>query len=98
MDGALVGQLHDLINTGEDSIRRIKGTKYEPIKKLFEVILTVGQRLELSFSSPDGKDLQLLPELAMSIRLALKDNDKSGKTANQISAAIASTLSQQNVA
>ena len=98
MDGALVGQLHDLINTGEDSIRRIKGTKYEPIKKLFEVILTVGQRLELSFSSPDGKDLQLLPELAMSIRLALKDSDKSGKTANQISAAIASTLSQQNVA
>jgi DNA-binding response OmpR family regulator len=98
VDGPLVGQLHDLINTGEDSIRRIQGTKYELITKLFEVIIAVGQRLQLAFDSPEGKDLQLLPELAMSIRLALKDRDKSGKTTDQISAAISGSLSQQDVA
>jgi DNA-binding response OmpR family regulator len=98
VDGPLVGHLRDLINTGEDSIRRVRGTKYELIQKLFEVIIAVGRRLELAFNSPEGRDLQLLPELAISIRLALKDGDKSGRTTDQISAAISGSLSQQDVA
>ncbi|NKB19744.1 MAG: response regulator [Alphaproteobacteria bacterium] len=98
VDGPLVGHLRGLISTGEDSIRRIRGTKYELIKTLFQTIITVGQRLELAFNSPEGKDLQLLPELAMSIRLALKDGGATGNTADQISAAISGALPQQDVA
>jgi len=98
VDGPLVGHLRDLVSTGEDSIRRIHNTKFAHIQKLFEVIISVGQRLELAFNSPESKDLKLLPELAMSIRLALKDGDKSGKTTNQISAAISGSLSQKDVA
>ncbi len=98
VDGPLIGHLQDLVSTGEDSIRRIRGTKYEVIRNLFETIITVARRLELAFNCPEGKDLKLLPELAMSIRLALKDSDKTSKAANEISAAISNTLSQQDVA
>ena len=96
--GPLIGHLQDLVSTGEDSIRRIRGTKFEVIQNLFETIITVAHHLELAFNCPEGKDLKLLPELAMSIRLALKDSDKTSKAANEISAAISSTMSQQNVA
>ncbi|MGB0574668.1 MAG: hypothetical protein ACPGPC_00710 [Alphaproteobacteria bacterium] len=52
---------------------------------------------ETSFGESNAA-ITLANQFAMSIRLALKDGDKSGKTTNQISAAISGSLSQKYVA
>ncbi|MBK19745.1 MAG: hypothetical protein CMM52_13005 [Rhodospirillaceae bacterium] len=97
-DAPQMGHLHDLIDIVEDSIRRVQTTKYEPITKLFKAIIAVAQNLEKAFDAPEEKDLQLLPELAMSVHLALKDEDQNGEATDQISEAISEALSHKDVA
>jgi hypothetical protein len=44
--------------------------------------------MEQSFREPATKDMRLLPQLAMSIHLALKDVSNNTRTAEEISDAI----------
>lgn len=92
IDGQLVDLLGNLVVTSEDATRRLAGTPFAAASKLCDALVKVAKRMEQSFRSPDQKDLRLLPQLAMSIHLALKDVYGNTKTANEISTAISSAV------
>lgn len=92
IDGQLVDLLGNLVVTSEDATRRLAGTPFAAASKLCDALVKVAKRMEQSFRSPDQKDLRLLPQLAMSIHLALKDVNGNTKTANEISTAISSAV------
>ena len=90
IDGHLVDLLGNLIVTTQDATRRLTGTPFAAASKLCDALVQVARRLEQSFRTPAKKDLRLLPQLAMSIHLALKDVSNNTKTAEEISKAISS--------
>lgn len=89
IDGHLTDLLGNLIITTEDATRRLTGTPFDAASKLCDALVKVAKRMEQSFHEPADKDLQLLPKLAMSIHLALKDVNGNTKTAEDISDAVA---------
>ena len=89
IDGHLVDLLGNLIVTTQDATRRLSGTPFAAASKLCDSLVQVAQRMEQSFRVPAKKDLRLLPQLALSIHLALKDVNGNPKTAEEISEAIA---------
>lgn len=95
IDGHLVDLLGSLVLTTEDATRRLTGTPFAAASKLCDALVKVAKRMERSFRSPDQKDLRLLPQLAMSIHLALKDINSHTKTADKISAAISTAVGGQ---
>jgi DNA-binding response OmpR family regulator len=90
IDGHLVDLLGNLIVTTEDATRRLTGTPFAAASKLCDALVKVAKRMEQSFRAPSQKDLRLLPQLAMSIHLALKDvnSNTTNKTAEDISDAV----------
>ena len=90
IDGHLVDLLGNLIVTTQDATRRLTGTPFAAASKLCDALVQVARRMEQSFRTPAKKDLRLLPQLAMSIHLALKDVSNNTKTAEEISKAISS--------
>lgn len=92
IDGQLVDLLGNLVVTAEDATRRLTGTPFAAASKLCDALVKVAKRMEQSFRSPDQKDMRLLPQLAMSINLALKDINSHTKTADEISAAITTAM------
>ena len=56
--------------------------------KLCDSLIQVARRLQNRLENAPPKDLRLLPELAMSIRLALKNIDQNADAADEISQAI----------
>lgn len=88
IDGQLIDLLANLILTTQDASRRLTGTPFAAASKLCEALVKVARRMEQSFRAPTRKDLRLLPQLAMSIHLALKDVNSNTKTAEDISDAI----------
>lgn len=95
IDGQLVDLLSNLVVTSEDATRRLTGTPFAAASRLCDALVKVAKRMEQSFRSPDQKDLRLLPQLAMSIHLALKDVNSDTKTADEISAAISTVMGGQ---
>jgi hypothetical protein len=94
IDGHLVDFLGVLVVTAEDAARRLTTTPYAAASKLCDALVRVAKRMEQSFRSPDPKDLRLLPQLAMSIHLALKDvNSDTETAADEISEAISGAVS-----
>jgi len=89
IDGHLVDLLGNLVLTTQDATRRLTGTPFAAASKLCDALVKVAKRMEQSFRAPAKKDLRLLPQLAMSIHLALKDINGNAKTAEDISEAIA---------
>jgi hypothetical protein len=81
------------VTTAQDASRRLTGTPYAAASKLCDALVQVAKRMEQSFRSPDPKDLRLLPQLAMSIHLALKDVNNNSATADEISETISKALS-----
>lgn len=96
IDGHLVDFLGLLVVTAEDAGRRLTTTPYAAASKLCEALVRVAKRMEQSFRSPDPKDLRLLPQLAMSIHLALKDVNSNTETANEISEVV-STVENESL-
>ena len=93
IDGHLVDFLGVLVVTAEDAARRLTTTPYAAASKLCDALVRVAKRMEQSFRSPDPKDLRLLPQLAMSIHLALKDvNSDTETAADEISEAISGAV------
>ncbi len=92
IDGHLVDLLGNLIVTTQDATRRLTGTPFAAASKLCDALVKVARRMEQSFRTPAKKDLQLLPQLAMSIHLALKDINGDTKTAEDISDAVSSAI------
>jgi DNA-binding response OmpR family regulator len=92
IDGHLIDLLNNLVVTAEDATRRLSGTPFAAASKLCDALVKVAKRMEQSFRSPDQKDMRLLPQLAMSIHLALKDVTSHTKTADEISAAVSTVL------
>ena len=88
IDGKLIDFLENLVVTGEDATRRLTNTPFAAASKLCDALVQVAGRMEQSFRTPDPKDLRLLPQLAMSIHLALKDVNSNTNTADEISEAI----------
>ena len=93
IDGQLVDFLGVLVVTAEDAARRLTTTPFAAASKLCDALVRVAKRMEQSFRSPDPKDLRLLPQLAMSIHLALKDVNSHAETADEISEAISDAVS-----
>jgi len=89
IDGRLIDLLGSLILTSQDAARRLTGTPFAAASKLCDALVKVAKRMEQSFRAPARKDLRLLPQLAMSIHLALKDVHSNTKTAEDISEAVA---------
>ena len=92
IDGNLVDFLATLVVTAQDASRRLTSTPYAAASKLCDAMVHVARRMEQSFRSPDPKDLRLLPQLAMSIHLALKDVNNNSATADEISEAISKAM------
>ena len=88
IDGHLIDLLGVLIVTAQDATRRLTGTPFAAASKLCDALVQVAKRMEQSFRTPEKKDLRLLPQLAMSIHLALKDVNGNTQTAEEISEAI----------
>jgi CheY-like chemotaxis protein len=88
IDGHLIDLLGNLVVTTQDATRRLTGTPFAAASKLCDALVKVARRMEQSFRSPTQKDLRLLPQLAMSIHLALKDVNSNAQTADDISKAI----------
>lgn len=96
IDGHLVDLLGNLVITTQDATRRLTGTPFAAASKLCEALVKVAKRMEQSFRAPAQKDLRLLPQLAMSIHLALKDVNGNTKTAEDISDVVSRAASQTN--
>lgn len=94
IDGQLVDLLGNLVITTQDATRRLAGTPFAAAVKLCDALVKVAKRMEQSFRAPAQKDLRLLPQLAMSIHLALKDVNGNTKTAEDISAAVSNGSDQ----
>ena len=92
IDGQLVDLLGNLIVTAQDATRRLTGTPFAAASKLCDTLVKVAKRMEQSFRVSAQKDLRLLPQLAMSIHLALKDVEGNTKTAEEISDAVSSAI------
>jgi len=88
IDETLKEMLYSLTITAEDTIRRLSSTRLAPVTKLCDSLIQVARRLQNRLEDAPPKDLRLLPELAMSIRLALKNVDKNADAADEISQAI----------
>lgn len=84
-DGELVGMLKSLTAFSEDINRRAVNTQFENVTKLSDAIIDVASRLERACDKPLIKDLKLLPELAMTIRLSLRNKDDGASAAEEIS-------------
>jgi DNA-binding response OmpR family regulator len=84
IDGHLIDLLGNLIMTTQDATRRLAGTPFAAASKLCDALVQVARRMEQSFREPENKDLRLLPQLAMSIHLALKDVNSNTQTAEDI--------------
>lgn len=93
IDGELLELLQSLIMTARDAFMRLQSTRFKPITKLCQALISVAGRLEASVASPDPRDVKLLPQIAMSIGLALSDLDNSSDTASKISDVVAGSLS-----
>ena len=92
IDGHLIDLLGNLVLTTQDASRRLTGTPFAAASKLCEALVKVAKRMEQSFRAPAEKDLRLLPQLAMSIHLALKEVNGNTKAAEDISDAVSKTI------
>ena len=95
IDGHLVDLLGNLVVTAQDATRRLAGTPFAAASKLCDALVKVAKRMEQSFRAPAQKDMRLLPQLAMSIHLALKDVNGNTKTAEDISDAVSLATAEQ---
>lgn len=84
-DGELIGLLKLLVEFSEDINSRATNTQFEDVTKLSDAMIDVANRLERACDKPSMKDIKLLPQLAMTIRLALKSNADSTQAAQEIS-------------
>jgi response regulator RpfG family c-di-GMP phosphodiesterase len=80
--------LNRLIMTAEETIHRLSTTNFGPVSKLCASLIEVAHRIHDQLDDASNRDLKLLPALAMSIRLALKNVDQSANAAAEISLAI----------
>jgi len=85
IDQNLHRNLRELLMTSRDCLHRLGGTRYEYISELCEAMISVVNRLGKSPQHPDEKDLHLLPELSVAIRVAFEDGEKSATVAHDIS-------------
>lgn len=95
IDGDLLDMLRSLIATTRDAFLRLQSTRFAPVTKLCEALIAVASRMETSLAAPDPRDVKLLPQIALSIVLALKDIDKTADTASKISDMVSGSLPQE---
>ena len=57
-----------------------------------QALIAVANRMESTIAAPDPRDVKLLPQIAMSISLALEDIDNGATAATKISAVVAASL------
>lgn len=92
IDGELLELIHSLIATTRDAFLRLQSTRFSPVTKLCQALIAIAGRMEASIAAPDPRDVKLLPQIALSISLALQDIDNSAAAASKISAVVASSL------
>lgn len=92
VDGELLEMLQSLIATTRDAFLRLQSTRFAPVSKLCQALISIAGRMESSIAAPDPRDVKLLPQIALSISLALEDIDNSAAAASKISAVVASAL------
>ncbi len=90
--------LEDLILTAEETVQRLTTTVFGPVSKLCNSLLEVAHRIHYELQDSPKRDLKLLPALAMSIRLALKNSEKTSQTVDEISQAVSSSQNSAPVA
>lgn len=88
IDPSLRRNLHELLLTAQDTAHRVVGTKYEYISKLCKAMISVVSRLGKTPHQPAAKDLRLLPELAVAIKVAFEDGEKAATVAQDISSVV----------
>lgn len=93
IDGELLELLQSLIITTRDAFLRLQSTRFAPIAKLCQALISVAGRMEAAVATPDPRDMKLLPQIAMSIGLALADLDNSAAAASKISNVVADSHS-----
>jgi response regulator RpfG family c-di-GMP phosphodiesterase len=89
-DEVVWDMLDGLILTTEETIHRLSSTSLSPLSKLCHSLIEVARRMHEQLDSITGRDLKLLPALAMSIRLALKNVGQSAAAIDEISQAMSS--------
>ncbi len=62
-----------LLKQSDEITERLKGSSLAPITKLCRSFVTVIRRLLSSATAPDPKDIELLPEIAQSISLGVRE-------------------------
>lgn len=80
--------LDGLILTVEETIHRLSTTSHGSLSKLCQSLIEVARRILEQLDSITARDLKLLPALAMSIRLALKNAGQNANAVDEISQAI----------
>jgi len=84
--------IDDILMTSGETRRRLGNTDLQPVSKLCQSISDVAERVRERLDDPLERDLKLMPALAMSLRLAVKDKDENADTVNEISEAIAAPV------
>jgi len=92
IDGELLEMTQALISTTQDAFLRLQSTRFAPVTRLCQALISIASRMESSIAAPDPRDVKLLPQIALSINLALQDIDNSAAAASKISAVVAASL------
>jgi len=87
-DKKLIPLVEKLALVAKDIGRRLKTTQYEHVGDLCVSVFDVAVRIRRKAARPDHKDLELLPNLAMAINLAFKDNQADIAAAHNISESV----------
>jgi len=92
IDGELLETMQSLSATAGDAHLRLQSTRFAPVAKLCQALIAIVGRMEASIAAPDPRDVKLLPQIALSISIALEDIDSSAAAASKISAVVAAAL------
>jgi response regulator RpfG family c-di-GMP phosphodiesterase len=80
-------RLNELAVAAQDIAWRVTNTRFAHVSKLAKAVIQVAHRLQAEGGQPAERDIKLLPQLALSIKLAFEDSNAAA-AAEKISRAI----------
>lgn len=84
----LPGRLDALIRAAQDIVWRVTNTRFAHVAKLAQALIQVARRLRSEGGAPAVRDLKLLPELALALKLTFEDTTQAAAAAEKISSVI----------
>lgn len=91
-DAETEDQIQRMLDVGEDSANRLRGTRYEHVSQICDTLLDVAERISQAHPSPSEKDLELLPRLAEAMVVGFNPGEDMDRIAHQITDSVTTYL------